>query len=407
MQMHLFDHVAEAFAQRPEFPLATHDLYEQVAKRAGISHADLDVKVKIGQSGQEQNLIKRQVRWHQQTMKKLGLIERVEGERGIWQLTEEGKGKLTKIRNNVAMVAYSTKLGIAIWGNNQTALKNLDEPIMLCLTSPPYPLRKPRAYGNPTAQEYTDFICKSLEPIVKNLHREGSLVINVTNDVFNEGLPSRNLYLEKLVIAINERFNLALMDRWVWHNKSKPPGPLQWASKTRQQLNVAYEPIYWFAVDPLACKSNNRRVLEPHTETHRKYIENGGSKKFASNNDGAYILKPGSYSNITEGRIPRNVLEYSHTDKENRELLKILRHRNWPTHGAMMPGALVLKIIKFLTDKDDLVVDLFSGSSVIPKQAEDSGRRWLSTECMLEYVQGSAVRFAGNSDLVLNEQIFH
>lgn len=88
MQMHLFDHVAEAFAQRPEFPLATHDLYEQVAKRAGISHADLDVKVKIGQSGQEQNLIKRQVRWHQQTMKKLGLIERVEGERGIWQLTE-------------------------------------------------------------------------------------------------------------------------------------------------------------------------------------------------------------------------------------------------------------------------------------------------------------------------------
>lgn len=406
MQMHLFDHVAEAFAQRPEFPLATHDLYEQVAKRAGISHADLDVKVKIGQSGQEQNLIKRQVRWHQQTMKKLGLIERVEGERGIWQLTEEGKGKLTKIRNNVAMVAYSTKLGIAIWGNNQTALKNLDEPIMLCLTSPPYPLRKPRAYGNPTVAEYTDFICKSLEPVVKNMHRQGSICLNISNEIFDTGLPSRSLYREKLVIALNERLGLFKMDEFIWWNKSKPPGPLQWASKTRQQLNVAYEPIYWFALDPLECKANNRRILEPHTDKHKKYIEAGGAKHFASNSDGAYIVKPGSYSAMTEGRIPRNVLEFSHTDKENRALNKILRQRNWPTHGAMMPGALVLKLIKFLTDVNDLVLDNFFGSGTVGKQAEISGRRWIGIDCMLEYIQGSAVRFAGNDDLVLNEQIF-
>lgn len=405
-QLKLFEHVSSTFAQSPESQLSTQELYHQVARRAGLDAGDMAIKVQIGQSGQEHNLIKRQVRWHQQTLKTMGLIERVEGRRGIWQLTQEGKSKLTKIKDNVHMVAYSTELGLAIWGNWHTASKNFNQQIMLCLTSPPYPLHKPRHYGNPTVEEYTDFICKTLEPVVKNLHPAGSIALNVSNDIFEKGSPARSLYKEKMLIALHERLSLSLIDTWVWDNPTKPPGPTQWASKTRQQLNVAWEPVYILSPDPLMFKGNNRRILEPHSEKHLKFVKNGGEKRTASNGDGAYTIKPGSYSNPTEGRIPRNVQTISHVSAENRAFNRDLVAAGLPKHGAMMPAALALKLIKFLTDIEDVVLDVFFGSGTTGKQAEISGRRWIGFENALEYIQGSALRFKDVPSLELNKQIF-
>lgn len=398
-QLNLFQHIESAFAENSK--VRNSDLYLAVARKAGIPPEQFNEREPVGKAGQKHNLLKRKIRWYQQDLKHRGLVERVDGERGLWQLTDAGEKKLRKIQSNAAMLAYSTDLGLAIWGDAAHVMRNWDEPITLAITSPPYPLRKQRAYGNPKASEYVDFICTAMEPVVKNLVKGGSVVINVSNDIFDEGMPSRSLYLERLVLALHDRLGLHMMDRLVWSNPSKPPGPIQWASKTRQQLNVGYEMIYWFTNSPMDCKANNRRVLEPHTEKHLKLMK-AGEQRSVANSDGAYVLKVGSYAGATDGRIPKNVIMRGHRCPYQAAYKRTARSLGLPVHGAPFPVSLVRFLMEFLTEVDDLIVDNFSGSQTTPEVAEMLGRRWLAVDNIWEYLRGGAERMRKYSGYQLN-----
>lgn len=402
-QMELFAHVAAAYADSGR--LDNEGLYAGVAGRAGIPDKALHARMPIGESGQEHNLLKRKIRWHQQTLKHLGLIERVDGKRGLWRLTDAGEKKLRRAKPQVAMLAFSTEMGIAIWGSCERVFAHLDEPIVLAVTSPPYALRKPRAYGNPPETEYVDFICRALEPIVRNLAPGGSICLNVSNDIFEPGLPSRSLYLERMVLSIHDRLGLSLMDRLIWRNPSKPPGPIQWASKSRVQLNVEYEPVYWFTNDPTRVRADNRRVLQPHTERHLRLMASGGEKREAVYADGAYRLKEGNFGKETPGKIPRNVLNFSHNCPDHRQHRRDAEALGLPAHGAPMPKSLAGFLIEFLTEPGDLVVDPFGGKLTTAKAAEDLGRRWLTTEWILDYVRAAAERFKSAPGFVLNPSV--
>jgi site-specific DNA-methyltransferase (cytosine-N4-specific) len=392
-QLDLFDHVLNAFAQAGDTGIHNDRLYKIVGNRAQLDDTAINNRELIGRSKQPHSLIKRKIRWHQQSLKHLGLIRRVDGVRGLWELTEEGKVKLKKAKPNVALIAYSTDLGVAIWGTAERVFNQLDVPISLCLTSPPYPLAKARAYGNPSEQEYVDFICKSLEPIVKNLVPGGSIALNISQDIFMKGICARSLYPERLVLALCDRLSLYKMDCVIWHNPSKPPGPVQYASIERVHLNVAYEMVYIFTNNPKLYKADNRRVLEPHSEKHTKLMLGGGEKRVSINSDGAYVIKQGSYSNFTEGKIPRNVLVRGHACADQRQYKRHAREMGLPPHGAPFPRSVAEFFIKFLTEIEDVVVDLFSGSNTTGREAEEQGRFWIATECMLEYALGSSTRF--------------
>ena len=66
----------------------------------------------------------------------MGILERVAGERGIWQLTESAGKKLDEAGNEVQLIAFSTKLGIAVFGNCKQVFAGLNEPVHLVITSP-------------------------------------------------------------------------------------------------------------------------------------------------------------------------------------------------------------------------------------------------------------------------------
>lgn len=392
-QLDLFtmDQVVSAYANSGT--LDNKDLYNQVSKSTGVARHVMDARQPIGEQGQQHSVIKRRVRWHQQTLKKLGLVERVPGKRGVWRLTGEGERKLGVAKPGVALVAFSTELGIAIWGSWESVFPKLDEPIALCLTSPPYPLRKPRSYGNPPEHAYVDFICNAMEPIVKHLMPGGSIVLNVSQDIFESGLPSRSLYLERMVLALHDRLGLHLMDRIPWVNLSKAPGPVQWASKSRQQLNVGYEPIYWFTNSPKECFSDNRRILEEHSPRHKKLIAAGGERRDASFSDGAYRLREGSFGNPTEGKIPKNVFQIGHRCAEAQQCNRYAQANGIEAHGAPMPLALADKLVRFLTEPGQLVTDIFAGRLTTGKAAEMNGRRWICTEVIGDHLASGASRF--------------
>lgn len=400
LQLDLFEHVAAAYAQTKDGMLSNQDLYRMAVGRAGKGPDVLAARTPVGRAATPRNLEQRKVRWHQQTLKKLGLIEHVEGARGMWQLTEAGKQKLRTVRDDVAVLAVSTDLGVAILGNCRHVFDKWDEPIFLVLTSPPYPLQAPRAYGNPPVSKYVDFICELLEPLVRNLAPGGSVVLSLSNDIFEPQSPARSLYLERLTIALADRFNLSLMDRLVWES-NKPPGPIAWASKKRMQLNTGYEPILWFCNDPNRCVADNRRVLEPHTDIHKKLIHAGGEKRSAVNCDGAHRIRQGSYGAPTEGRIPRNIFHVANTCASQRAYKRFAESMGLRPHGAPMPLALARKLVRFLTDVGQLVADPCAGSLTTPLACELEDRPWVATERVVDYMLGGAgrlVEFAGHAN---------
>jgi site-specific DNA-methyltransferase (cytosine-N4-specific) len=394
IQLDLLDHITEVYAKHPSGMVTNESLYESAAKLAQIPMEDVNRREPVGEAGKHYSVIKRKMRWHQQTLKQMGLIERAE--RGAWKLTDKGKNQLTKAEPAVAMLAFSTNLGIAIWGACERVFGSINEPITLCVTSPPYPLRKPRDYGNPKEEsEYVDFILRSLEPIVANLVQGGSICLNISNDIFESGSPARSIYCERLLLALHDRLGLKLMDRLVWES-NKPPGPIAWASKLRVQLNNGFEHVYWLTNDPSLVRSDNRRVLQDHTEQHLKLIKGGGEQRNASFGDGAYTLRAGkSFAGTTPGKIPRNILKISNVCTDKRHLAKIANSLGLPVHGATMPLALARFLIQFLTGEgeEELVVDPFGGWFRTAKAAEELGRRWISSELMYEYTLGGAEGF--------------
>lgn len=394
-QTTIYRAVIDAYARSGGDDVPNGLLYREVAQAVGMPTDEFHRREPVGRSGARHSRATRTARFVQQTLKLRGVLERAPGTRGVWRLTEHGKQHLHRIERGPVIVAFSTRLGVAVWADSIAGIKALRETISLVVTSPPYALAKAssRAYGNPDRAGYVDFICAAVEPIIPLLADGASLVLNVGNDVFETGSPARTLLKERLVIALCERFSLHKMDEIIWENPCKPVGPIQYVSKQRVQLAGTYEPLLWFTNNPHRVRSNNQRILQPHTAQHERLMRAGGERRTASYSDGAHKIKPGKYSNVTAGRIARNVWRMSHSCAGQRAYKRRARELGLPAHGAPFPERLPERLIPFLTEEGDLCVDFMSGSQTFAAVAERLRRRWYSIEHIAEYLRGGAERF--------------
>lgn len=87
-QLSLFHHIAQVYLRNDSRAISNDTLYHAVAERAGLSPTSLTETTPIGRAGQPYSPIKRRIRWHQQTLKHLHLIEHHGISRGHWQLCE-------------------------------------------------------------------------------------------------------------------------------------------------------------------------------------------------------------------------------------------------------------------------------------------------------------------------------
>lgn len=389
-----FDSVLMAYGDDARGEMENDSLYQKAASAAGISDEELDRHVPMGKDGRTYSKTKHQIRWIQQSLKRAGLLERTDI-RGKWRLTHEGRKKveLRKAVNGFSMLAFSNKLGIAIWGDARHVFSQIDEPITLTVTSPPYPIKYGRAYGSWRENEIIDLIAGVLEPIVNNLVDGGSVMLNLGNDVFEDGLPSRSIYFEKLVVRLYETLGLRKMDTLVWHNPSKAPGPVQWANIERVQLSTGYEPVLWMCNNPAKAKTDNRRVLEPVSERYQRLIDQGGEKRTAVNGDGTHTVKEGSFSRQVDGKIPSNVIRIGHSSASTNRYRRLCDEYGLPIHGAMYPYGLAEFLVRFGSEEGDLVADPFGGALTTALAANNNNRRFITADIMHEYLKGGSLRF--------------
>lgn len=285
---------------------------------------------------------------------------------------------------------YKTSFGCAFVGDALTLLDCVKrDSINLVITSPPFALQRQKEYRNVTQDEYVDWISAFARKVKDVLSEDGSFVLDI-GGAYNKGRPIRSLYNFKVLIKFCEEIGFNLAEEFFWYNPAKLPSPIEWVNKRKIRVKDAVNTVWWFAKSDFP-KADVRKVLVPYSSRMKKLLKEG--KKYYTPK-----LRPSGH-NISAafqidrgGAIPSNLLEIPNTESNSRFLrnCKIVGVKG---HPARFPKKLPDFFVKFLTEPDDFVLDIFAGSNTTGEAAEDNKRRWISFEIKREYVAASAFRF--------------
>jgi DNA modification methylase len=291
--------------------------------------------------------------------------------------------------------SYKTRLGKAFNSSIEDFVLS-DEAISLAggvdliLTSPPYPLLSPKAYGNLSGEEYLRWIVSVIESLLPHLNQHGSLVVEIGN-TWERGQPTMSTLPLETLLAIKNSLNLEVCQMFIWENPNKLPGPAIWVNKDRVRVKDSFTHLWWFSKSPNP-KANNRNVLKPYSKSMEKLLERQSYNKGIR--PSGHKIGDGFLKSESTGAIPGSVLIIPNS-KESSEYRDWCKKNGYPQHPARMPSELAKFFIEFLTEPGDLVFDPFGGSNTTGSTAETLKRRWVVTEMSNEYFNGSKGRFEG------------
>ena len=282
--------------------------------------------------------------------------------------------------------AYATDFGQCYHADALDVLRRLPEgSVALVLTSPPFALRRQKAYGNVTPAEYVEWFWPFAEQIHRVLDPEGSFVFDL-GGAWNRGSGTRSLYPYRLILRLIEGgFHLA--QEFYWYNPSKLPTPAEWVTIRRTRVKDAVNTLWWLSKTE-SPRADNRRVLRPYSRSMRRLLRDGYE---AARRPSQHDISP-HFRRDNGGAIPPNLLEIPNT-RSNDEYFRRCRAAGLPIHPARFAAAVPEFFIRFLTQPRQLVLDPFAGSNVTGQMAETLGRHWISVEINPDYVAGSMLRF--------------
>jgi DNA modification methylase len=291
---------------------------------------------------------------------------------------------------------YETCLGSAYLDNSLEVLRALpDCSINTVITSPPYALHFKKEYGNVEKASYVEWFLPFAAECFRVLKDDGSFVLNIGGS-YNKGVPTRSIYLYKLLIELVETVGFNLAQEFFWFNPAKLPMPAEWVTVRRIRVKDAVENVWWFSKTAWP-KANNRNVLRPYSADMLRLNQRGvrAAVRPSGHNVRTSFDKIGA-----GGAIPPNVFENEPTDllkfgnnSANDSYITQCKEAGIKIHPARFPASLPEFFIKFLTDEGDIVIDPFAGSNTTGAVAENLNRRWLSIDLVEEYLQASKFRF--------------
>lgn len=322
--------------------------------------------------------------------------------------------------------AYSTDNGAAYLGDSRSLLAELpSNSIDLVVTSPPFELAHQKEYGNDWDGEYQDWFIEFAEEVRRVLTKHGSFVIEI-GGAFNSGEPSRSTYQFELITELTSDdvgFNLA--QDFYWHNPAKLPSPAEWVTRRRIRVSDAITHIWWLspnittdsATDPAdqpIPEADNRRVLTEYSESQQDLMEKGEYND-GERPSGHNISEEGFFTD-SGGAIPDNLISATNTRSQT-HYDNMCKRAGLDKHPARFPPDIPEFFVKFLTPNPPydewergyldrpVVLDIFGGSNITGKIAEEHDRYWLTFEKDEDYLAASEVRFlsAGQVERKFND----
>jgi site-specific DNA-methyltransferase (cytosine-N4-specific) len=258
------------------------------------------------------------------------------------------------------------------------------DSISLVFTSPPFALRRQKAYGNVAATEYIEWFWPFAQEIHRVLRPDGSFVFDL-GGAWNPGSGTRSLYQYELILRLSQLFHLA--QEFYWYNPSKLPTPAEWVTIRRTRVKDAVNTLWWLSKTETP-DADNRRVLKPYSRSMRRLLKDGYK---VARRPSQHDISP-HFRRDNGGAIPPNLLSIPNT-RSSDDYFRRCREAGLPIHPARFPPALPEFFIRFLTLPGQTVVDPFAGSNVTGQVAESLERRWISVEIREDYVAGSQLRF--------------
>lgn len=286
--------------------------------------------------------------------------------------------------------AYHTELGAAYIGNSIELLEQLpDDSIHLVMTSPPFALQRQKEYGNLDQHEYIDWFMAFARLVHRKLRADGSFVVDF-GGAYMKGVPARSLYNFRVMIRMVDELGFFLAEDFYWFNPSKLPSPIEWVNKRKLRVKDSVNTVWWFSKTEWP-KADVTKVLAPYSDRMKKLIEDPEKFYTPKVRPSGHDIGMG-FAKDNGGAIPPNLLQIPNSES-NGPYLSGCKAVGIKGHPARFPAKLPEFFIRMLTDPNDLVVDIFSGSNTTGQVAEQEGRRWCSFELQADYVAASAFRF--------------
>lgn len=232
-------------------------------------------------------------------------------------------------------------------GDALVALKKIeDNSVDLIFIDPPYNIGKDfNGYKDKwdKDQDYIDWCYEWLELSIRKLKPTGSLYV-MTSTQF---MPNFDIFLKN---------KMNILSRIVWHYDSS-------GVQAKKYYGSLYEPLLFCVKDKRKYVFNSDEILvEAKTGAKRKLID------YRKNPPQVYNSK----------KVPGNVWEFPR-----------VRYRmdEYENHPTQKPIVLLERIIKASSNKNDLVLDPFSGTFTTSFVAKQLGRRSIGIELQEDYVK--------------------
>ena len=293
-----------------------------------------------------------------------------------------------------AIPAYITHKGAAYCGDSQELLTQLpDGSINLVMTSPPFALQRKKEYGNKGQDEYIDWLVEFARLVQRKLRDDGSFVLDL-GGAYQKGIPARSLYNFRVPIRFCDELGFFLAEDFYWFNPSKLPSPIEWVNKRKMRAKDSVNTVWWFSKTEWP-KADVTQVLAEYSDRMKKLLQDPDGFYSPKKRPSGHDIGRG-FKKENKGAIPSNLLQIANSES-NGKYSSRCKAVGTKQHPARFPAKLPEFFIRFLTDPEDLVVDIFAGSNTTGWVAEKEGRQWLAFDKEREYLASSSFRFLADN----------
>ena len=153
------------------------------------------------------------------------------------------------------------------------SLARFEGKVNLIFTSPPFPLKRKKRYGNETGEAYVKWLCAFGPLFKKMLAPRGSIVVEMGNS-WLPGVPLMSTLALRALLEFQEKNELDLCQEFICHNPARLPSPAQWVNVERSRVKDSFTRLWWMASTEKP-KANNQRVLQDYSKAMKTLLKRG------------------------------------------------------------------------------------------------------------------------------------
>ena len=282
-----------------------------------------------------------------------------------------------------------------LFGDCRQTLQTINEPIQMCVTSPPY--YGLRDYGGEnqqigqeqTPEEYIEELVSVFSIIRDKLNDDGTLWVNIGDSYYNYRPSKGKSYVKQTLSKTKQdlpdyssKRNNKLSN---YKEKDLIGIPFMLAFALRNDGWYLRQDIIWHKPNPMP-ESVKDRCTKSHeyifllSKSKRYYYNNEAIKEPVKQDWGTRNRTNGKYHNTGSGLQPHSGLTKSYDKKNKRSVWSVTNKPYKHAHFAVFPPDLIEPCILAGSKEGDIILDPFMGSGTTGMVAKQHNRHYIGCE---------------------------